>query len=56
MDKKVIQEEIDVCNSILAKFKDEMADCKADYDKLKELEPTDGQNPNFKKAFIAVKE
>ena len=56
MDKKVIQEEIDVCNSILAKFKDEMADCKADYEKLKELEPMEAQNPNFKKAFIAVKE
>ena len=27
-----------------------------DYDKLKELEPTDGNNPSFKKAFLAVKE
>jgi len=56
MDRKIIEEEIDVCNSILAKFKEEMIDCKADYDKLKELEPTDGQNPSFKKAFLAVKE
>lgn len=51
-----IDEEIDICKSILAKFKEEMADCKKDYETLKGLQNQDGDNPNFKKALMAVKE
>lgn len=56
MDKNSIRDEIEICNSILAKFKEEMIDCKKDYDTLKSLEEKDGKNPDFKKAFMAVKE
>ena len=56
MDKNSINDEIAMCNSILEKFKEEMADCKKDYDTLKELERKDGDNPHFKKAALAVKE
>ena len=51
-----IDEEIEICKSILAKFKEEMIDCKKDYETLKDLQEKDGQNPNFKKALMAVKE
>jgi DNA anti-recombination protein RmuC len=56
MDKNSIIDEIAMCNSILEKFKEEMADCKKDYDTLKSLESQDGDNPQFKKAAKAVKE
>lgn len=56
MDKNSINEEIAICNSILEKFKEEMVDCKKDYDTLKSLEEKDGTKPEFKKAFMAVKE
>lgn len=56
MDKNSIRDEIEICNSILTKFKEEMMDCKKDYDTLKALEEKDGNNPDFKKAFMAVKE
>ena len=56
MNKNSINEEIEVCNSILAKFKEEMMDCKKDYETLQGLKDKDGDNPNFKKALLAVKE
>lgn len=56
MDKNVIKDELAICNSILEKFKEEMLDCKKDYDTLKTLEEKDGNKPEFKKAFMAVKE
>ena len=56
MAKNSINDEIEVCNSILKKFKEEMADCKKDYETLQALKDKDGKNPNFKKALLAVKE
>ena len=56
MDKNSINEEITICNSILTKFKEEMADCKKDFETLKGLQEKEGDNPNFKKALLAVKE
>lgn len=56
MDRNSINDEIAICNSILEKFKEEMIDCKKDYDTLKALEEKDGSKPEFKKAFMAVKE
>lgn len=56
MDKNSINDEIAVCNSILEKFKKEMMECKKDYDILKGLYEKDGDNPSFKKAYLAVKE
>lgn len=56
MDKNSINEEIAMCNSILEKFKEEMADCKKDYDTLVGLKEKDGERPEYKKAVVAVKE
>jgi len=56
MEKNRIIDEIDLCNKILEKFKDEMIDCKKDFELLKSLQPKDGDNPHFKKALLAVKE
>ena len=56
MNRDSINEEISLCNSILNKFKEELSDCKKDYDTLKELESRDKDRPEFKKAFMAVKE
>lgn len=56
MGKKEILDELKICSSILSKFKDELEDCKKDYETLKRLEPVDGNNPEFKKALVAVKQ
>ena len=56
MDKNSINDEIALCNSILEKFKEEMIDCKKDYDTLKDLYERNGSNPDFKKAYLVVKE
>ena len=56
MGRNSINEEIAICNSILNKFKEEMIDCKRDYETLKGLQAKEGNNPNFKKALLAVKE
>ncbi len=56
MDRNSLDEEIEICRSILEKFKEEMMDCKNDYENLKNLKDQDGDNPNFKKALMAVKE
>lgn len=56
MEKNSITEEIEICKSILAKFKEEMEDCKKDYETLKSLKETDGKTTDFKKASLAVKE
>ena len=56
MDKNSINDEIALCNSILEKFKKEMSECKKDYDVLKGLYEKNGNNPDFKKAYLVVKE
>lgn len=56
MDKNSINDEIALCNSILGKFKKEMSECKKDYDILKDLYEKNGSNPDFKKAYLVVKE
>ena len=56
MNKNSIQDEIDLCHSILESFRKEMLECKKDYDILKGLYEKDGNNPGFKKAYLVVKE
>jgi hypothetical protein len=56
MDKNSINDEIALCNSILEKFKKEMTECKKDYEVLKGLYEKNGSDPNFKKAYLVVKE
>lgn len=56
MGKNSIQDEIDICKSILEKFKEEMEDCKKDYETLKTLKKQDGETMEFKKASMAVKQ
>ena len=56
MTNTELQEEIRLCSSLLQKFKEDLADCKKDYDALKKLEEQDKDKPEFKKAFLAVKE
>lgn len=56
MEKNSIIEEIEICKSILEKFKAELADCKNDYDTLKKVQNIDADKPEFQKALMAVKE
>ena len=56
MTKESIKEEMAICNSILGKFKEEMQECKQDYDVLKSWYDKEANNPNFKKAYLKVKE
>lgn len=59
MKKEDILEEINMCNGILAKFKEEMLSCEKDKNRLQELLNNDSELKNdikFKKAFVAVKQ
>lgn len=59
MKKEDILEEMEMCKSILAKFKEEMELCDADKNKLQEFLKRDEslkEEAVFKKAFLAVKQ